>query len=89
MSAVSIIGLYFVVGLAAIMILDALTGRVRHRIKESSADAQLIIMNQVKAPISIKASLFVTLIALWVWWPFAIGSAIFGLIHKEAHDDKK
>jgi hypothetical protein len=82
------VALYFLVGIAAIGLLDALTGRVRNRVKEASVETQSIMLKAM-TPLGTKTSLIVTLIALWVWWPFAIGSAIFGLIHKEAHDDKK
>jgi predicted MFS family arabinose efflux permease len=88
MNVLAWFGLYFLVGLVAVGVLDTLTGRVRNRLRDSAADTQLIMLKAM-TPLGTRTSRIVTLIALWVWWPFAIGSALFGLIHKEAHDNKK
>ena len=67
-----VLGIYLLVGVLAILILDLLTSRVRSRIKGSSLEVQVLIgENRILA-------IVITILALWIFWPLAIYSAIRG-----------
>ncbi len=67
-----VLGLYLLLGVAAIGVLDIVTGRVRSRLKGAIAEIQVLTgENRILAVI-------VTALALWIFWPAAIWAAIRG-----------
>ena len=75
MSITAIIGIYFSVGLLALIILDLFTGRVRSRLKDASFDTQERLAAS-GAVVGSKWAIGLTLIALWIFWFVAIYGAI-------------
>jgi len=71
------LGLYFGLGIIAIGILDLCTGRVRKRLREASYETQskLAVSGSF---IGVKTALFLTIVALWLFWPIAIYGAVRG-----------
>lgn len=72
---VSILGVYFSLGLFALCVLDIVTGRIRTRLKTASVEAQsklAVTGNYVGG----KTSKVLVLGALWLLWPVAIYGAL-------------
>ena len=64
------IGIYLLLGLAVLALFDLITGRVRRRLKDASFETQS------KMVVRAKTAIVITVIALWMFWPLAIYSAI-------------
>lgn len=65
------LGVYLVLGLIALIILDLITHNVRNKIQSASDETRekLIATGTYYSP---KASLVITLLALWIFWVVAI-----------------
>lgn len=72
----TVLGLYLVAGIIALILLDLITGRIRKRIKIASFDTQEK-MTAKGSYIGTKQAMIITVLALWVLWPVAIYVAIF------------
>ena len=69
------IGVYFIVGVVAIGLLDLITKRIRHRIRDASYETQSRLMDGVQMRPGIQMSMLITAVALWVFWlPVVLGA---------------
>ena len=71
----TVLGAYLVVGIIAICFLFILTGKMRKRLKDASFATQEKLMN-TGSFVGSKTALIMTVLALLVFWPFAIYGAI-------------
>lgn len=72
---VSILGVYFSLGLIALCVLDIITGRIRKRLRSASLEAQsklAVTGNFVGG----RSSVVLVMVALWLFWPIAIWGAL-------------
>jgi len=69
------LGLYLVAGIIALTLLDLITSRIRKRLKSASYDTQEK-MTMRGSYIGAKQAIILTVLALWVFWPLVIYSAI-------------
>ena len=71
------LGLYLIIGVIALVSLDLFTGRVRKRLKAASYDTQkkMMVSGSYVGP---RTALVIIVLALWIFWPFAIYGAIRG-----------
>ena len=81
-------GLYFGLGIIAIVILDLCTGRVRKRLREASHETQTKFAGS-GSYVGEKVAMFLTILALWLLWPFAIYGAIRSLGKKGSANGQK
>lgn len=77
---------YFIMGIVALTILDLLTKRVRRRLRDASRMTQERLIDTGQF-VGVRMSVVLTLIALWLFWPFAIYAAVEPQRRKE--NDKK
>ena len=69
------IGVYFIVGVVAIGLLDLITKRIRHRIRGASYETQSQLMDRVQMRPGNQMSMLITAVALWVFWlPVVLGA---------------
>lgn len=66
-----VVGAYLLVGIIAVALLDLFTGRVRERIKAGAYETQILAGDKRLVAI------IITVLALWLFWPFAIYAAVF------------
>lgn len=71
------LALYFTVGFVALLIFDLITGRIRRKLKPASVEAQDKLVKSGNV-VGTKTAIIITILALWVFWPFAIYAAIRG-----------
>ncbi|KKM65835.1 hypothetical protein LCGC14_1487300 [marine sediment metagenome] len=76
-------GLYLILGLLSLVLLDLRTQRIRDRLREASYDTQALMMS------GIRTAIVVTALALWVFWPFAIYGAVEGRLRSKTKGGKK
>ena len=69
------IGLYLLLGVLALALLDMLTGRIRLRLRDASYDTQNKLVT-AGSPVGSKMAIAVTVAALWLFWPVAIYGAL-------------
>jgi len=81
---------YFSAGLIAILLLERLTGRVRGRLRDASYDTRDKLIYAGSIVIGTRTAIVVTLLALWIFWPFAIYGALSGMLikSKEQSDEQ-
>jgi len=70
-----VIGIYLLLGIVALVTLDLFTGRVRSRLKEASYETREKLAG-AGSFVGAKTAMFLTLIALWIFYPVAIYGAI-------------
>lgn len=70
-------GIYLLLGIIAIGLLDLLTGRVRKRLKLASYETQGKMVASGSL-VGVKTAYILTLLALWLFYPIAIYGAITG-----------
>ena len=76
-------GLYLLLGLMSLVILDLRTQRIRDRLREASYDTQTLMMS------GIRTAIVVTALALWAFWPFAIYGAVEGHLKSKTKGGKE
>lgn len=78
MEIVIAVGAYLGLGIIAIILLDLFTGRVRKRLKLASYETQekLVLSGSF---VGVKVAMFLTVFALWLFWPVAIYGALSSL----------
>lgn len=81
MGAFEVIGIYLLVGIVALVLLDLITGRIRKNIKDASYKSQEKLAAS-GSYVGRKTAVVLTLIALWIFYPVAIYGAISGLVVK-------
>ncbi|KKK55799.1 hypothetical protein LCGC14_3070950 [marine sediment metagenome] len=64
------VGLYLLLGLVSLAVLDLRTKRIRERLREASYDTQAMMVAGTRTAI------VVTVLALWLFWPFAVYGAV-------------
>lgn len=74
-SGLILLGVYLLLGIIAIVLLDLRTRRVRNRLKTASVDTQSKLALSGSF-VDSKMALIITVIALWIFWPAAIYGAI-------------
>ena len=63
------LGLYLVIGIVALVLLDLITGRIRRRFKNASVEAQEKMVAK-GSYVGNKQVMILTTFALLVFWPF-------------------
>lgn len=76
MTIIEVLGVYFLLGIVALVLLDLITKRVRGRLKAASQETQLKLLDSGSF-ISPKTAVLLTLGALWLFYPVAIYAALF------------
>ena len=75
MGILEIIGIYLLSGVVAIGLLDLITGRIRHKLKDASFQTQTKLIN-TGFFVGLKVAMVVISIVLWIFWPVAIYGAV-------------
>ena len=65
------IGIYLLTGLVVLGLWDLVTGKIRKRLKDASAETQMVMMSTAQIPVGRKKAMVITLLALWIYWPAA------------------
>lgn len=73
--ALIVLGIYLTLGVLALLVLDLVTHRVRQRLTDASYDTQSKLA-QTGQYVSSRTALIIIIVALWIFWPAAIYSAI-------------
>ena len=79
---------YFSAGLLALCVLDALTGRVRNRLRSASVEVQDGLAT-TGSFVGRRSSVVLLLVALWLFWPAAIYGALASLRSTEEQADEQ
>lgn len=79
-----ILGTYFVLGLAAIILLELLTGKVRRNFADAQDDARQKLLASGNY-MGNRTSWLVMAGALWLFWP----AALYGVIRSSGGDNGK
>lgn len=66
-----VLAIYLAVGIIALIMFDLVTKRLRRRLRDAAYDAQL------KLEVGTKASIILTVLALWIFWPAPICGALY------------
>lgn len=74
-NAIIVVGIYLAAGLFALSILDIITKRIRNRLRSASLDTQSKLANTGNYT-GVKTAIVITLIALFLFWPAVIYSAL-------------
>ena len=74
---VTVISVYLLVGILALAVLDILTKRIRHRLRDASYDTQATLLDGVQMQPGAKMALAITIIALWLLWLPVIMGALY------------
>ena len=88
---VKVIIAYLLIGLIAVIIFELSTKRIRNRIKNASYDTQEQIVNttaRLNTPtiVTYKVALVMTLISIWIFYPFLLWSALRGKLEKRGKE---
>ena len=75
MGIFQVIGIYLLLGIVALGLLDLFTGRIRGKLKSASCQAQAKLAAS-GSYVGTKTAVFLTLMVLWIFWVFAIYGAI-------------
>jgi len=65
------------VGILALAVLDILTKRIRHRLRDASYDTQAALLDRAQVQPGAKMALAITIIALWLLWLPVIMGALY------------
>ena len=72
---VDVISMYLFVGILALAVLDILTKRIRHRLRDAAYETQTQLMDRVQMRPGNQMSMLITTAVLWVFWlPVVLGA---------------
>lgn len=77
MGVFEIIGIYLLMGIVVLGLLDLFTGRIRKNITNASCESQARLVAR-GSYVGRKTAIILTLIALWLFWVVAIYGALKG-----------